>query len=189
MGPRRSGKTTLSQFLAHGVVPKAYTATGGTQRIEPTTDIGLDKLKLKIDVLWDSAGEAEAIGAWHDKAKVADVLVYLVSFAEAADEDYVARVRRDTRQLRDWRRQDELKDECRAVLVVTHMDHDEDFGGVAGPERAARAERAARTAPAVQAATEEMGPRCALIAGSLADEAGCADIAFRLLSALEAELA
>ncbi|MGY1719063.1 GTPase domain-containing protein [Blastococcus sp. SYSU DS0552] len=187
MGPRLSGKTTLSEFLAHGVVPKEYVATGGTRSVEPTSDIGLGQLKLKIEKLWDPGGEPEAIRAWHDKAKVADVLVYLVSYADAADEEYVARVRRDTRQLRDWRRQDELKEGCRTVLVATHMDKHELFRGEMGPERAADPEHVARTAPAIQAATEEMGPTCTLIAGSLADEAGCADIAFRLLNALEAE--
>lgn len=187
MGPRLSGKTTLAEFLAHGVVPKEYIATGGTRSVEPTSDIGLGALKLKIEKLWDPGGEAEAIRAWHDKAKVADVLVYLLSFAEAEDDEYVSRVRRDTRQLRDWRRQDELKEGCRAVLVVTHMDQHELFREEVGPERAADAEHVARTAPAIRAAAEEMGPRCALIAGSLADEAGCADIASRLLTALGAE--
>jgi hypothetical protein len=187
MGPRLSGKTTLSEFLAHGVVPKEYVATGGTRRVEPTSDIGLGGLKLKIEKLWDAGGEAEAIRAWHDKAKVADVLVYLVNFMQAADEEYVARVRRDTRQLRDWRRQEELKEGCHVALVVTHMDQHELFRGEVGPDWAADADHVARTAPAIMAATEEMGPRCTLLAGSLADEAGCADIAFRLLTALEAE--
>ncbi|MGY1702699.1 GTPase domain-containing protein [Geodermatophilus sp. SYSU D00766] len=188
MGPRLSGKTTLSEFLAHGVVPKEYVATGGTRRVEPTTRVHFGDLKLKIaiDKLWDPGGEADAIRAWHDKAKVADVLVYLINYAEAADEAYVTRVRRDTRQLRDWRRQDELKEGCRTVLVVTHMDQHELFRAQEGPTRAGDGEDAARTAPAVRAAVEEMGPTCTLTAGSLADELGCADIASRLLTALEA---
>jgi hypothetical protein len=187
MGPRLSGKTTLSEFLAHGVVPKEYVATGGTRRVEPTSDVELGELKLKIDVVWDPGGEAEAIRAWHDKAEAADVLLYLVSYAEAADAEYVVRVRRDTGQLRDWRRRDELKEDARTVLVVTHMDEHEMFRQGVGPERAADAEQIARTAPAIRAAIEQLGPLCPVIAGSMADAAGCADIAARLLTALEPE--
>ncbi|MCF6508712.1 hypothetical protein E9549_15050 [Blastococcus sp. MG754426] len=189
MGPVVSGKTTLSEYLAHGVVPEELVATGGIQRIEPTADLALAGLKLKVKVVLDASGEPEAIRAWHDQAVVADFLVYLVSYAEAADEAYMARVRRDAGQLRDWKQLGELKDDCHTALVVTHMDCHEPFRQGIGLELAADAERVARTAPAVRAAVRELGPSCTVIAGSLADDEGCADVTARLLTALNAKLA
>lgn len=185
MGPEGSGKTTLCSLLTDGRIPKEYFATAGMQKGVPNEDIKLGDLNLKIDAIWDPAGDRDAIGIWHEKAPQVDVLIYLVNFAEASNPEYVARVRRDTRQLRDWRRRDELKDHSRTIVVVTHLDRYEDFHGGVDSAVAAASARVAREAPAVRAAREELGPTHDLLAGSLIDEAGRADLAFRLLSAIQ----
>ena len=185
MGPEGSGKTTLRSFLTDGTIPKEYLKTAGMQKGAPKEDIKLRDLKLTIDAICDATGEPEAIGAWHAKAKHVDVLIYLVSFAEASDEDYVVRVLHDTRQLGEWRRLKELKDDSRTILVVTHLDHHEEFRGGVDSAAAPRAERVARAAPAVRAAREQLGPPHRFLAGSLIDEASRADLAFRMLGAIQ----
>jgi len=184
MGPEGSGKTTLRSFLTEGTVPKAYFATAGMQKGTPKEDVKLEGLEMIAEV-WDPAGDRDAIAAWHDKAKQVDVLIYLISLAEASDSRYVVRVRRDTRQLREWRRKQELKDGSRTIVVVTHTDHHDRLSGGVGSALAATAARVARETPAVRAACEELRPKYDLVAGSLVDDEACADLTARLLSALQ----
>jgi hypothetical protein len=185
MGPEGSGKTTLRSFLTDGTIPKEHFSTAGMQKGVPKEDVKLGDLKLKIEAIWDPAGDGDAIRTWHEKAQQVDVLIYLVNLAEATDPAYVKRVRRDTGQLHLWSLGDELKAGSRTILVVTHLDRHEGFRGDVDSVSATEAARVARKAPAVRAACEELGPMYDLVAGSLRDEAGCADLAFRLLCALQ----
>lgn len=185
MGPVCSGKTTLGSFLTDGTIPRERFQTAGMHKNVPTEDIKLRDLKLKIDAIFDAPGDREAIGAWHEKAKHVDVLLYLVNLAEASNEEYVVRVRRDTRQLGEWRRLKELRDDSRTILVVTHLDQQDEFRGGGDSAPAAQAERVARAAPAVREAREQLGPSHRFLAGSLIDDASCADLAYRLLGAIQ----
>lgn len=178
-GATSSGKTTLSDFLATGVIPARYVRTTATTTKKPNGGVKLKDLSLKVDKIWDPPGDREAWGAWLGKAKQADVILYLIDYSRRHDDGYVQMVRRDTGQIAFWRKQGDLRKGTAIVLVVTHCDAQADFTPIGD---AAQSE-ARQSAPAQQA-LRALGAGTPLVAGSLktGDHAGA--LAFKILEAL-----
>lgn len=176
-GATAVGKTTLAEFLASGVIPLQYVKTRNTRTRIPNGDIELKDLSLKIDKIWDAAGDRESWQAWLDTAKKADAILYLVDYSRRDSKSYCQMVRRDSGQIALWRRQGDLQNDAQVVLVVTHCDAAANAG-----HEAAHAQ--ARASAPVQTAIAQLGASVPLVAGSLKGGDNAAALAYDVMETL-----
>lgn len=181
LGSNQVGKTTLAEFLAKGTIPEAYIRTAGTRYLDHKGDVSIGKLSLKIDRVVDVPGEELGIRSWHENAKEADLILYLLDHSVAQDEAAAKRVQRDCLQLADWRKRGELRKEARLLVIVTHLDHGTSWGDGIPRGEYNRAYELAHGTLASVAARSALGPDTHLIASTLISEPGRHDAAFRVL--------
>jgi len=89
-------------------------------------------------------------------------------------------VRLDCNQIRAWRNNAGDDVTANVMVVVSHLDHHRDFKYGVSHDRADEAGQLARETSACKSALREL-PESPVIAGSLREEQGCADVAYRLL--------
>lgn len=186
IGNTGSGKTTLVEFLRTGTIPEETRKTANTATHEVNGDVRLGDLELKVDRIWDTAGDEEITWhAWHDKARDADAILYLIHVAKAAFTEHAATIRRDTQQISLWRQAGDLKGSCHVLLVATHCDMLTGFDELDAKDENATCSDWARATPGVTAALQTLGPSTPLVAGSLMNEEAAGRLVVRLLETME----
>ena len=181
LGSNLVGKTTLAEFLANGTIPESYVRTAGTRYLDHKGDIQVGDLSLKVNRVVDVPGEELGIRSWHENAKQADLIVYLIDHSSAHDSGTVKRVRRDCLQLADWRKRGELKGDARLLVLVTHLDHERRWANGIPRGDYNQAYDVARPTAAAATARDALGPDIHLIASTLVSEQGRYDAVFRIL--------
>lgn len=187
IGNTGSGKTTLVHFLLEGAIPAQTWKTANTTTHEPDHDIELGDLKLEVERIWDTAGDERITWeAWHQKAKEADVVLYLIHGGKATTADHSEIIRRDAQQIALWSREREARPEFAVVLVVTHCDTMPFFDQLEGHHRSVECLNWARSLAGTNAALEVLGPGTPLVAGSLRDETCAGELVINLFETLVA---
>lgn len=181
LGSNQVGKTTLAEFLAKGTIPESYVRTAGTRYHDHKGDVRIGGLSLKVERVVDVPGEELGIRSWHENAKQADLILYLLDHSAAHDRAAAKRVQRDCLQLADWRKRGELRKDARMLIVVTHLDHDTRWGDGIPRGEYNQAYDLAQATPAAVAARSAIGPDVQLIASTLVSEPGRHDVVFRVL--------
>lgn len=113
LGPRKSGKSTLIDFLATGEIPQGYTPTHTPRVFEKT--VKLKDLKLKL-AMTDVSGDKSAWRVWRDAANQADLVCFLAPVPMLNSESEWELLSRAGRQVGSW----EIKGQT--ALVVTFID-------------------------------------------------------------------
>lgn len=181
LGSNQVGKTTLAEFLAKGTIPESYVRTAGTRYLDHKGDVQIGELSLKVDRVVDVPGEELGIRSWHENAKQADLILYLLDHSAAHEKAAAKRVQRDCSQLADWRKRGELSKDARLLVVVTHLDHDTCWEDGIPRGEYNQAYELAQATPAAGVARSALGPDVHLIASTLVSEPGRHDVVFRVL--------
>ncbi len=186
IGNTGSGKTTLVNFLRTGTIPEETRKTANTTTYEVKGEVRLGDLELKVDRIWDTAGDEEVTWrAWHDKARDADEILYLIHDEKASLAEHAATIRRDAQQISLWRQAGDLKNSCHVILVVTHCDKVDGFADLDARYEGATCADWARATPGVAAALLTLGSSTPLVAGSLVNAEAAGRLALRLLETVE----
>lgn len=104
LGPRGSGKTTISEFLRNGEIPESPSQTVRTTKHKIKEPLKIKELKLEISEIEDLSGDKSEYTEWKESTKRNDTIFYLMRTDLIANEnqEYINRILKDTKHISEW---------------------------------------------------------------------------------------
>lgn len=137
LGARRTGKTTLTRYIAEGVLGSEYKETLVSDVYKGRT-VQLDGSRvLHVADLKDVSGDRDSWAEWERRVKQSDVVLYLMrsSWLREREPAHLERCRRDLQQIEAWLSEEPEENRPQVQAIISFCDQDSEWQSVDPAER------------------------------------------------------
>ncbi|RCK40217.1 GTPase domain-containing protein [Thalassospira xiamenensis] len=181
LGPRGSGKTTISEFLRNGEIPESPSQTVRTTKHKLKEPLKIKELELKISEIEDLSGDKSEYTEWKESTKRNETIFYLMRTDLIIDgnEEYTKRILQDTKHINEW-----IEEEKKELYIIgTYCDKIPNFHDEPHNENVNFLDNVNKN-PTIKKLISHFGGRkkAKINFGSLSSKDSCEDLVYNIFS-------